>query len=251
KPFNQVELRAQIDVALRIKKVEDLLRSRNNNLEHFIKGQTNKYIESEERFLQIAEHAREFYWEVDKLGYFTYVSPVIEKTLHVLPSEIILKKNYLKLFQLEKNNLKNQAIIQVFNNSKFNDLELELNVKNKNIWLSVNGFSIINKQGESVGKRGVCYDITTRKQAEIELKKNVVQIQNYQKKLKKLNTELTLVEEKERRRIAENLHDSLGQTLSLAFMKLSSIVDESFSPHAKKTVTETSELLDIAILESR
>jgi signal transduction histidine kinase len=77
------------------------------------------------------------------------------------------------------------------------------------------------------------------------------QIKNYQKKLKDLNTEITMVEEKERRRIAENLHDSLGQTLSLAFIKLSSIVNEEFNLHVEKTITEISDLLNKAISESR
>ena len=45
KPFSQSELRAQINVALRIKTVEDLLRNRNKNLEGQIKTQTNKYLQ--------------------------------------------------------------------------------------------------------------------------------------------------------------------------------------------------------------
>jgi signal transduction histidine kinase len=97
----------------------------------------------------------------------------------------------------------------------------------------------------------VCYDDTQRKQAEIALKKSLEQIKEYQKKLKDLNTEITLVEEKERRRIAENLHDSLGQTLSLAFIKLSSIVNEKFTPRVEKIITEISDLLNKAISESR
>ena len=77
------------------------------------------------------------------------------------------------------------------------------------------------------------------------------QIENYQIKLKKLNSEITLIEERERRRIAENLHDSLGQTLSLAYLNLSSITDEDCSPIIKRTIKKTSELLNKAINESR
>jgi len=69
--------------------------------------------------------------------------------------------------------------------------------------------------------------------------------------LKKLNTEVTLAEEKERRRIAENLHDSLGQTLSLVYIKLSFIMNEDTNSKMKKTLQETSELLNKAITESR
>jgi len=253
KPFSQDELRAQIDVVLRIKKVEDLLRKRNESLELLIKNQTNKFLQSEERFLQISEHALEFYWEVDSKGVFTYVSPVIEKILGVKPDSIVGEKSYLDLFQLNNSSSKKSIIESSFlNKSSFNDSEIEIELFDKSkTWLSVSGFSAFDKKGRFYGFRGVCYDITKRKQAEIALKKSMKQIKNYQKKLKNLNTELTLAEEKERRRIAENLHDSLGQTLSLAYIKLSSIVQEDYSPHVKKIINDTSEMLNMAIAESR
>ncbi len=253
KPFSQDELRAQIDVVLRIKKVEDLLRKRNESLELLIKDQTNKYLQSEERFLQISEHALEFFWELDSKGIFTYVSPVIEKMLGVKTDAIIGEKSYLDLFQLNSVKGKNSTFESSFiRESSFNDSEIEMKLPdNRKIWLSASGLPAFADDGKFYGFRGVCYDITKRKLAEIALKKSLKQIQNYQKKLKNLNTELTLAEEKERRRIAENLHDSLGQTLSLAFIKLSSLVNEDFSPHVKKVVNETSEMLNLAISESR
>ncbi len=79
----------------------------------------------------------------------------------------------------------------------------------------------------------------------------LLRIKNAEDLLRKLNSQLSIVEEKERRRIAENLHDSLGQTLSLAFMKLSSLANENFSPGIHKTILESSELLHKAITESR
>lgn len=89
---------------------------------------------------------------------------------------------------------------------------------------------------------------------QIELKAQInvaLRIKSYQMQLKKLNSELTLVEERERRRIAENLHDSLGQTLGLAFMNLSSIDSEECSPRIKNTINLTSKLINKAIEESR
>lgn len=89
-------------------------------------------------------------------------------------------------------------------------------------------------------------------QVELKAQINVaLRIKSYQDQLKKLNTEITLVEEQERRRIAENLHDSLGQTLGLAFMTLSSIESEECSTSVKKTIDYTSVLLNKAIEESR
>ncbi|HKJ78469.1 MAG TPA: response regulator [Prolixibacteraceae bacterium] len=253
KPFSQDELRAQINVVMRIKRVEDLLRTRNDSLELFIKDQTKKYLQSEERFLQISEHASEFYWEVDSKGIFTYVSPVLEKILNVKPNDIIGEKTYIELFQLNTKKGKKSEIVESFEKqSSFNDCEIELSLHDKEkLWLSSSGFSVFDKDERFYGLRGVCYDITNRKLTEIALKKSVQQIKNYQKKLKNLNTELTLVEEKERRRIAENLHDSLGQTLSLAFIKLSSVINEEFPERVSKVINETSDLLNKAISESR
>jgi PAS domain S-box-containing protein len=253
KPFSQDELKAQINVVLRIKKVEDLLRKRNESLEILIKKQTNRYLQSEERLLQISEHALEFYWEVDTKGVFTYVSPVIEKILYVKPDSVIGEKSIFELFQLKKRkSSKSKIEISFISNSSFNDCEIELNLLNNNkIWLSVSGFSVFDKNGVFFGLRGVCYDITKRKLTEIALKRSLKQIRNYQKKLKDLNTELTLAEEKERRRIAENLHDSLGQTLSLVYIKLSSIMNGKTDPQLQQTLNEISELLKNAIAESR
>ena len=78
-----------------------------------------------------------------------------------------------------------------------------------------------------------------------------LRIKDYQERLRTLNSEITLVEERERHRIAENLHDSLGQTLSLAFMNLTSVNTEDCSPKVKSTIDFTTKLLDKAIKESR
>lgn len=89
-------------------------------------------------------------------------------------------------------------------------------------------------------------------QVELKAQINVaLRIKSYQIQLKKLNSEITLIEEQERRRIAENLHDSLGQTLGLAFMNLSSIDVQKCQPEIKNTIQFTSKLLNKAIEESR
>lgn len=254
KPFSQNEIKAQINVLLRIKRVEDLLRKRNASLELFIKDQTKKYLQNEERHLQISEHAMEFYWETDSKGVFTYISPVVEKTLKIDPNEIVGSTSYLELFQLQnKNPEKNQIIKSFIKHDRFKDCEIEVHIKNsdKPIWLSVSGFSVFKKNKAFYGMRGVCFDVTKYKEAEFALKDNMEQIRNYQKKLKDLNTQLTLMEENERRKIAETLHDSLGQTISLAFMKLSSIAHTSIDGPAKQVIEDTSKLLDQAIKESR
>ena len=247
KPFDNNELRAQINVILRIKSVEDLLRKRNENLELSIKTQTNKYLQREERILQISEHVRQFYWETDENGIIVYISPVIENILKIPPLEIIGKLNYTELFQFdEKNN--------PFKTSKdavLNEVEIVVRVNKTKLWLAFNSFPFFNGNGKYCGIRGVCFDITSRKKAELEQIRNLRKIERYQQKLKELNKEISLVEERERKQIAENLHDGLGQTLSLAYIKLSSISFNNISPEVKETIETVSELINKAIKESR
>ena len=247
KPFDNNELRAQINVALRIKAVEDLLRKRNENLELSIKTQTNKYLQREERILQISEHVKQFYWETDENGIFVYISPVIENILQISPLEIIGKLKYTDLFQI---NEKDNPVL-LSSKSVLKEVEIVLNVNKEKLWLAFNSFPYFNTEGKYNGNRGVCFDITNRKLAEIEQKRNIKKIERYQKKLKALNKEISLVEEHERRRIAENLHDGLGQTLSLAYIKLSSIDNKNITPEIKVTIETASELINKAIGESR
>ena len=247
KPFMVSELQAQINVVLRIKGVEDLLRKRNENLELSIKTETNKYLQREERILQISEHARQFYWEIDKYGEIVYISPVIESILKINPLDILGKINFTEFFQTDKKN----GHIQLSEKSGIEDAEIELKVGNSKLWLTFSSFPFFEKNGKYDGTRGVCFDISQRKKAENAVLKNLKQIQQYQKKLKKLNTEITLIEERERRRIAENLHDSLGQTLSLAYIKLSAIDNSEFQPGTRVKFDEIFGLLTKAINESR
>ena len=247
KPFMSSELQAQINVALRIKGVEDLLRKRNESLELNIKAETDKFLAEEERFNTISEHARQFYWEVDTNGEFTYISPVVESILKMKNLEILGKINFNTLFQTQTVN----RHVRISDTEKLKENEIFLKSGNDDLWLTLSSFPVFNKQDNFVGTRGICFDITQRKKAELALVENLKKIEKYQEKLKKLNIEITRIEERERRRIAENLHDSLGQTLSLAYLKLSAINTDEFNPVTKKIWDDTFGLLNKAIAESR
>jgi len=85
----------------------------------------------------------------------------------------------------------------------------------------------------------------------LELQNSLIKEQNYQVNLKRLNSELSITEERERRRIAEFLHDGISQILSLANLKLSSlqISDQNVKTH--KTIFESIELINAAFSQTR
>jgi len=87
-------------------------------------------------------------------------------------------------------------------------------------------------------------DITERKQAEKTLLL-------YQQQLQSLASELSLAEERERRILAAELHDQIGQTLSLVKIKLHGLRDHLVDEPSRQEFDETSSFLDQAIRDTR
>jgi len=86
-------------------------------------------------------------------------------------------------------------------------------------------------------------DITAQKQAEKE-------IRTYQEQLRSVASELSLMEERERRRLATDLHDHVGQILALAQIKLGAI-RESASTHLVEPMDEVRRLIEQTIQYTR
>ncbi|MBT3879790.1 MAG: PAS domain S-box protein [Candidatus Scalindua sp.] len=113
----------------------------------------------------------------------------------------------------------------------------------KERWLLHNSMPI--KSGIYVGGRIEHYhDITNRKRAEEKLV-------TYQAQLKHISSELSLAEERERRRISEDLHDRIGQALTVIKMKLEELKAPQVDTDSDRVLRETEELLSNAIQETR
>jgi PAS domain S-box-containing protein len=129
--------------------------------------------------------------------------------------------------------------------------ELERNVEKT--YLSKNGRKIpvlfsgsvmCDDDGKIQGIIYVARDITDRKKAEKKIKV-------YQKKLRSLASQLTIAEEEERRRIATELHDAIGQLLALCKIKLGEVGKVAASSEARPLVEEIKGLLEEIIQYSR
>jgi signal transduction histidine kinase len=73
------------------------------------------------------------------------------------------------------------------------------------------------------------------------------QVLTYQEQLQSLASELSLSEERERRRIATNLHDRIAQSLAFARLKLASLSESTWLTPLK----EVRELIEQAIVDTR
>ncbi|HNW44711.1 MAG TPA: sensor histidine kinase [Elusimicrobiales bacterium] len=77
------------------------------------------------------------------------------------------------------------------------------------------------------------------------------QILSYQEKLRGLSAELILTEERERREIATDLHDVIGQTLAMAKMRAGALRGRHSAAEAPPELKDLSSFIDEAILATR
>ena len=84
-----------------------------------------------------------------------------------------------------------------------------------------------------------------------EHKRTEKKLLDYQQKLRSLASELTLTEERQRRRIATDLHDSIGQALAISNMKLSAIRTSKSDPEFEKELDDIYGLLKQTIQNTR
>jgi two-component system sensor histidine kinase/response regulator len=120
---------------------------------------------SEERFRQVVENAKEWIWEVDANGLYTYSSPVVEKILGYKSEELLGKTHFYDLFHPDdRDELKKQAF-EIFAKRdvlyEFQNRNLHKN--SQAVWLSTSGVPILDNKGDLLGYRGVDIDITERK----------------------------------------------------------------------------------------
>ena len=91
---------------------------------------------------------------------------------------------------------------------------------------------------------GNAIDITERKQAE-------ARVHTYQEQLRSLASELSVTEERERRRLATDLHDSISQILAISKLKLDLVRSGATSAAPARDLDEISELIDQALQHTR
>jgi signal transduction histidine kinase len=91
---------------------------------------------------------------------------------------------------------------------------------------------------------GIYEDITERKEAEARLLA-------YQEQLRTLTSELTLIEERERRRIASELHDQIGQNLALCKLKVAALEKGVPGEELKGELSAVRRLLECSIQDTR
>jgi PAS domain S-box-containing protein len=120
--------------------------------------------ESETRFRQVAQTVRDFIWEVNAEGVYTYASPSVERMLGYTPAELMGKMRFYDLFApAVREELKAQAFQAFSTKQAFRAVQNCSVAKNGTlVELETSGLPVLDEAGNLIGYRGADTDITDR-----------------------------------------------------------------------------------------
>ncbi len=199
--------------------------------------------ESEEKYRSIVETAGEGIWIID-IGYVTqFVNPRMAEMLGYSPQEMIGRH----IFEFMDKEFHKEAERYIRGTGQGGKVQVDFKLRRKDgseFWTIVSGNSFFDENGDFTGGLGMMTDITERKKAETELRA-------YQEKLRSLASELTIVAERERRKIAVSLHDRVGHALDLAKFKVFSIYEECNDKRCSEVLEDIINAMNTALKETR
>jgi PAS domain S-box-containing protein len=185
--------------------------------------------ESEERYRELFENARDVMYVHDLKGRYTSVNRAAEKLLGFSRAEIVGRhySNFVAPSHLKypRENFCKKLDYEVETN-----YEVDLIAKNgRRIPVEVNS-RLILENGVPVGVQGTARDITERRQAQEVLR-------NYSKSL-------IDAQEAERRRIARELHDEIGQVLTAVKIRMQTAQELCQTSQAAEHFDDTLKAID-------
>lgn len=130
------------------------------------------------------------------------------------------------------------------------------------VHISLTVSPIKDRTGRIVGASKIARDITRLKQAEQQLQESAVELERRiaertqellasRERLRALASELTLTEQRERRRLATELHDYLAQLVVASRLRLSQIIPRIADPEVSASVSQVDSMLDQALTYTR
>jgi len=187
-----------------------------NSMSESLKKREEALRESEESYRYLIENANDIIYKTDSTGHLTFFNPITVKTSGYSQQDL-LGKHYLELLRLDyRKDAERFYGLQYVKKVPSTYYEFPMVTKDgKEVWLGQH-VQLMMDSDRIVGFHAVARDITDRKQAEEAL-------QESEKRLRFLSSELLKAQEKERTRLSKELHDELGQALALLKHRLRSI----------------------------
>jgi len=198
--------------------------------------------ESEARLRRVFEASPDpmIVYSVD--GAVTYLNPAFTKTFGWTLTELLGRQIPFVPEEVKKQT--QEVIEKLYGGGKLPPWETKRLTKDGRVLdMQISCALFYDWEGEKAGSIIILRDITDRKRVEQKLL-------DYQVQLRELASALTLTEERERRRLAVDLHDGLAQHLALISIKLESELGSSTRPR-KKPLQEILGLVDQTLQQAR
>ena len=188
--------------------------------------------ESEERYRELFENARDAIYVHDLEGRYTSINHAAE-TLSGYTREEILGRNFAEFVAHEHIGRACDCLLAKLEKEGETTYEVEVIAKDgRRVPVEVSSRAIY-ENGKLVGVQGTARDITERKQA--------------QDTLRMFSRQLIEAQEDERRRIARDLHDQIGQTLTAVKMNLYTVQRFCNEPEAAHCLKDNIDAVDEAL----
>ncbi len=122
-------------------------------------------------------------------------------------------------------------------------------------WFRARAVPLRDTRGDIIKWYGTCSDIHDSKLLEQSIRDNAIELERLvdsrTAELRRLSGRLMTMQDEERRRIAREIHDGLGQELAAAKMILDGIIAKDPTPAVQHASIEASQLVDRAIQQVR
>jgi len=225
--------------------------------------------QSEEDYRSIFENAVEGICRSTVDGKFLKVNPALVKMLGYDSEEELLNVDIpTQVYHDPLDRLEFQR--KIAEHDKVTSLQLGMKKKNGElIYVNVNDRIQRDANGEILYYEATIEDVTERKKTEealqrahaeletrvrertAELAKANRDLMEYHHQLRLMASELSLLQEEERRKMATYLHDTIGQALAVAKIKLKGVQEAVRSNGILDSMNEILELIEFAIQETR
>jgi len=213
-----------------------------------LRNELEELRKSEEKYRSLIVNIPDVVWTSDENFRIVFLSPNIKDvTGYTAEEECQEMGNFLGWYKrahpddVEGAKAAFRALVE---GKKHYDIEYRFKRKD-GVWIWIHDRSVgtYEKDGEQFAD-GLISDISVRKEAEKKLRTS-------QRRLRSMASEMSLAEERERRRLATGLHDQVTQTLAAIEVKLDALREQHLSNGSAAQLDKIRELLDYVIQKTR
>jgi PAS domain S-box-containing protein len=217
------------------KQAQEELNKYKNQLEDLVKARTHELYVSRKKYRDLAELLPETIFEMDVSGTINFINNRGLEKFGYSKKEFEKGLNSFQLIQEKEVSIAKKRFETFLNGEGFRPYEYTFITKDKKLFPGIVYMNKVSEGKNSNTLRGIIIDITDQKNIERKILNTVIE-----------------TEEKERKRVAEDLHDGLGSLLSSLSIYIDIIDDDKLETKEKqKHLDYIRNLINEAILSSK